>query len=84
MDWSESVLLDRYKQISDICDQQTNNNYEGLMYILRKLLSELPDEKLMIYEIENIFNVQTRLVVEKAYLAGLHDGISFAHRVKIS
>ncbi|MCC8435510.1 hypothetical protein HP567_013235 [Brevibacillus sp. M2.1A] len=80
--WLEPAIEQRILEVSDACEEQTNQLYEELIKLLRQLESSNSISLDLINKIENIYVLKTNIVVKHAYKAGFNDGMYIGSKLK--
>lgn len=80
--WLEPAIEQRILEVSDACEEQTNQLYEELLGLLKQLESTNSISLDLISKIENVYVLKTNIVVKHAYKAGFDDGMYVGSKIK--
>lgn len=73
-EWLGRTLGFRIDEVCDQCDEHSQKLYHEF---ISKLSLVIPIDSPQYRELENLYILQIRIVVEKAYPLGLSDGLTF-------
>ena len=82
MEWLEPAIEQRVSEVSDACEEQTNEIYEELLELLTQLDAPKPLSSELTSRIENIFVLKTNIIVNNAYKAGFKDGMYIGSKLR--
>ncbi|MGE7273574.1 hypothetical protein ACQKK5_19185 [Brevibacillus panacihumi] len=80
--WLEPAIELRIAEAVDVCEDETNELYEELWSLLKRLSSMAPETYEITSRIEDIFILKTNIVTKKAYKIGFDDGLSIGKQLR--
>jgi hypothetical protein len=83
MEWLEPKVCNRIEEITEFCDESSNDLFYKLNEIISIIKAQLPvSERKLISDFEFMFISKTKHYVEISYRSGLRDGIGIGSDIK--
>ena len=80
--WLEPAIDLRIAEVIDSCEDEANELYDELQTLLLRLNMMVPETSEITAKIENIFNLKTNIITQKAYRIGFDDGLYIGKQLR--